>query len=129
MKLASPLRRERRPEGLGDPLGCSATLRNTRSKLGLGSSALTSRAMSMKRFDFLWIVGRWFGLAGHAEKIMSSDNERKSGPLVWCSEEELERCAAIFEVRYVDGTRICIGPRRGRNVEPSPQQLAPVASN
>jgi hypothetical protein len=33
------------------PFGCSATLRNTRSKSGLGFSAPTSRAMSMKRFD------------------------------------------------------------------------------
>lgn len=59
-----PLRRERRAEGLGDPLGCSATLRNTRSKFGLGCSAPTSRAMSIKRFDSSGSSGGGLGLRG-----------------------------------------------------------------
>jgi hypothetical protein len=52
-----------------------------------------------------------------------------ASPLVLCSEEELERCAAIFEVRYVDGIRICIGPRRGKNAGPLPQPPAQAADN
>lgn len=73
--------------------------------------------------ELLWVVGRRLGSAGHAENIMSDAGERKLEPLVLCSEEELERCAAIFEVRYVNGIRTCVGPRRGRNAEPLPQQL------
>lgn len=42
-------------------MGCSVTFRNTRSKLGLGFSAPTSRAMSMKRFD---CAGSSWGGAG-----------------------------------------------------------------
>ena len=48
----------------GTPLGCSATLRNRRSKSGLGVSAPTSRAMSMKRFDCSGSSGSVLGLRG-----------------------------------------------------------------
>jgi hypothetical protein len=48
----------------GTPLDCSATFRNTRSKSGLGCSAPTSRAMSMKRFDCSGSSGWRLGLRG-----------------------------------------------------------------
>ena len=53
-------------------MDCSATFRNTRSKLGLGSSALTSRAMSMKRLDCSGSSGSGFGLRGmvHCKHVM-----------------------------------------------------------
>jgi Rap1a immunity proteins len=47
-------------------LGCSATLRNTGSKFRLGSSASTSRAMSMKRSDRAGSSDSGFGLRGMA---------------------------------------------------------------
>jgi hypothetical protein len=43
-------------------LGCLATLRKTRSKSGLGSSAPTSRAMSINRFDCAGSSGGGLGL-------------------------------------------------------------------
>jgi hypothetical protein len=49
---------------VGNPLGCSTTLRNTRSKLGLGFSAPTSCAMSTKRFNCSGSSGGGLGLRG-----------------------------------------------------------------
>lgn len=63
------LRRERRVEGMGDPLGFSATFRNTRSKSGLGRSASTSRAVSMKRFDCAGSSGDGLGLRGMGSSV------------------------------------------------------------
>lgn len=45
-------------------LSCPATFRNTRSKLGLGRSAPTSRAISMKRFDCAGSSCGGFGFRG-----------------------------------------------------------------
>lgn len=75
------------------------------------------------------IVGRRFGLAGHGRRVTRMDDDGKSGQLVLCSEEELERCTAIFEVHYVDGVRVCVGPRKGKNAESLPQPLVQAADN
>jgi len=78
-----PLRRERRPEGLGDPLGCSATLRNTRAKSGLGCSAPTSRAISMKRFDSSGSSGGGLSLRGIEAAYTRPAYSSNNGNLSW----------------------------------------------
>jgi hypothetical protein len=82
-------------------LGCSATLRNTRSKLALGFSAPTSRAMSMNRFDCAGSSGDGLGLRGigsfyHLFPLRSSI-KRDRRPIdfsvrtAFCDEAELSR--------------------------------------
>src|SRR5207302_5061860 len=63
--------------------GCSATLRNTRSKLGLGVSAPTSRAMSMKRFDCAGSSAGGFGLRGMDAAYTRADHSSNSGNSSW----------------------------------------------
>jgi hypothetical protein len=52
-------------------LGCSATFRNMRSKSELGSSAPTSRAMSMNRLDCAGSSGGGLGLRGIFQRALS----------------------------------------------------------
>jgi hypothetical protein len=56
---------------LGCLLGRSATFRNTRSKLGLGCSAPTSRAISTKRFDWSGSSSGSLGLRGIMQTLTS----------------------------------------------------------
>ena len=71
---------------------CSTTLRKTRSKSGLGSSAPTSRAMSINRFDCSGSSWGGFGLRGMAPMIPDSAH---SAPFV----EQPHLCGKLLAQR------------------------------
>ena len=60
-------------------LWAAATFWNTRSKSGLGCSAPTSRAMSMKRFNFSGSSGAALGFRGMLRELITREPHCRVG--------------------------------------------------
>ena len=101
-------------------MDCSATLRNTRSKLGLGFSAPTSRAISMKRFDCVGSSGWGFGLRGMS-RMIEAYNAVGGGMIVAAEEKPLEeaRRYGVIDPGVIRGNVVEV---KGVVEKPSPEQ-------